>query len=83
LDAWLKDVAPSDGLRRWFSHDPTRWDEFRRRYASELDARPEAWQEILSAADSRTVTLLFSARDTFHNNAVALKSYLEAQKERA
>jgi len=83
LDAWLKDVAPSGELRRWFGHDPVRWDEFRRRYASELDAQPEAWHEILSAADNGTVTLLFSARDTLHNNAVALKSYLEGQKERA
>ena len=83
LNAWLKDVAPSDALRRWFGHNPARWEEFRRRYASELDAWPEAWGEILSAADSGTVTLLFSARDTLHNNAVALKSYLEAQKERA
>ena len=83
LDAWLKDVAPSDALRRWFGHDPARWDEFRTRYASELDARPEAWREILSAADSGTVTLLFSARDTLHNNAVALKAYLEGQRERA
>jgi uncharacterized protein YeaO (DUF488 family) len=83
LNAWLKDVAPSDALRRWFGHDPARWHEFRRRYASELNARPEAWREILGAADSGTVTLLFSARDTLHNNAVALKAYLEAQKERA
>ncbi len=83
LDAWLKDVAPSGALRRWFGHDPARWDEFRRRYASELDARPEAWRGILSAADGGTVTLLCSARDTLHNNAVALKAYLEGQKERA
>ena len=77
LDGWLKDVAPSDGLRRWFGHDPARWSEFRRRYATELDARPDAWRPILLAARDGPVTLLFSARDTEHNNAVALKSYLE------
>jgi uncharacterized protein YeaO (DUF488 family) len=79
LDAWLKDVAPSNELRRWFGHDPARWEEFRRRYAGELDKRPDTWREILNRPGS--VTLLFSARDTLHNNAVALKLYLEAQKE--
>jgi uncharacterized protein YeaO (DUF488 family) len=83
LDGWLKDVAPSTELRRWFGHDPARWEEFRKRYADELDARPAAWQELQNAATGGTVTLLFSAHDTLHNNAVALKSYLEAQKERA
>jgi uncharacterized protein YeaO (DUF488 family) len=78
LDAWLKDVAPSTELRRWFGHDPARWDEFRKRYAGELDAHPDAWREIQQAATGGTVTLLFSAHDTVHNNAVALKSYLEA-----
>src|SRR4051812_2841341 len=50
LDGWLKDVAPSNELRRWFGHDPQRWEEFRRRYAAELDARPERWQLLLDAA---------------------------------
>jgi uncharacterized protein YeaO (DUF488 family) len=82
LDGWLKDVAPSAGLRRWFGHDPARWQEFRQRYAAELDARPEAWQPILAADRQGTVTLLFSAHDTEHNNAVALKAYLEARRRR-
>ena len=77
LDVWRKDVAPSDALRRWFQHDPARWDEFQRRYMAELDAHPAAWQPILDAADHGTVTLLFSAHDLEHNNAVALKNYLE------
>jgi uncharacterized protein YeaO (DUF488 family) len=77
LDAWLKDVAPSDDLRRWFGHDPQRWQEFQTRYAAELDAHPDAWRPILEAARQGTATLLFSARDTEHNNAVALKAYLE------
>jgi uncharacterized protein YeaO (DUF488 family) len=77
LDEWRKDVAPSDALRRWFRHDPARWDEFQRRYTAELDAHPAAWQPILEAADHSAVTLLFSAHDLEHNNAVALKEYLK------
>jgi uncharacterized protein YeaO (DUF488 family) len=76
IDGWLKDVAPSDALRRWFGHDPRRWDEFVRRYSAELDARPQAWAPLLQAAREGPVTLLFSARDTAHNNAVALRAYL-------
>jgi uncharacterized protein YeaO (DUF488 family) len=79
MDGWLRDVAPSVTLRRWFGHDPAKWDEFRRRYAAELDHTPAAWQPILGAADRGNVTLLYSARDTEHNNAVALKAYLESQ----
>jgi uncharacterized protein YeaO (DUF488 family) len=79
LDGWLREVAPSDALRRWFGHDPARWEEFRRRYAAELDARPDTWRPLLEAARQGPVTLLFSARDTEHNNAVALKAYLEAK----
>ncbi len=77
MDAWLKDVAPSDDLRRWFGHDPERWEEFRRRYFAELDSKPEAWRPLVEAARRGNVTLLYSARDTEHNNAIALKSYLE------
>ena len=83
LDAWVKEVAPSDTLRRWFAHDPYRWDEFRRRYAAELDRRPEAWGPILEAARTGTVTLVYSARDSRHNNGVALKGYLEKKLTKA
>ncbi len=79
LDGWPKEAAPSNELRRWFGHDPARWEEFRRRYFAELDAEPEAWQPILDAAGRGNVTLLYSARDTEHNNAVALKEYLEGK----
>ncbi len=79
IDGWLKDVAPSGALRRWFGHDPAKWDEFRRRYAAELDRQPEAWQPVLEAAQGDDVTLLYSAHDIQHNNAVALKAYLEQQ----
>ena len=77
LDAWLKDVAPSTELRKWFSHDPAKWSEFQRRYGAELDQHPEAWQPILDAAKKGKVTLLFSSHDADHNNVVALKKYLE------
>ena len=77
LDAWLKDVAPSTELRKWFSHDPAKWMEFQRRYDAELDQHPEAWQPILDAAKKGKVTLLFSSHDADHNNVVALKKYLE------
>lgn len=77
LDAWLKDVAPSDGLRRWFGHDPAKWDEFQRRYRAELQANPGAWKLLLEVARQGNVTLLYSARDQEHNNALVLKSFLE------
>jgi uncharacterized protein YeaO (DUF488 family) len=82
LDGWLKEVAPSDDLRRWFGHGPERWDEFVRRYDEELEAHPEAWQVLLDAARRGEVTLLFGAKDEEHNNAVALKDYLERKLKR-
>jgi len=80
LDGWLKDVAPSTELRKWFGHDPSRWSEFRRRYAAELAAHPSAWQPILEAARRGTVTLVYSSRDTEHNNAAALQEFLESER---
>lgn len=78
VDHWLKEVAPSAELRRWFGHDPARWDEFRRRYAAELRAKPEALDELRARLRGRGVaTLLFAARDAERNNAVALKEILE------
>lgn len=82
IDGWLKDVAPSDGLRRWFAHDPSKWDEFQKRYFEELDHNPDAWQPILADARRGPVELVYSARDTGHNNAVALKRYLDARRVR-
>src|SRR5689334_3014596 len=72
MDAWLRDVAPSDALRRWFAHDPQKWPEFCRRYFAELDSHPEAYEPIRSAARHGRVTLVYSSHDTEHNNAVAL-----------
>jgi uncharacterized protein YeaO (DUF488 family) len=82
LRAWLKDVAPSDELRRWFNHDPAKWEEFQARYRAELDKNPEAWQPILDAARRGKVTLLYSARDTERNSAILLKSYLQERLRR-
>ncbi len=77
IQSWLKDVAPSTELRKWFSHDPAKWDEFRRRYFAELKANPDAWQPIAQAARHGTVTLVYSSHDTEHNNAVALQEFLQ------
>ena len=77
IAGWPKDVAPSTELRPWFGHDPAKWDEFRRRYAAELAANPVAWQPLLAAARAGTLTLVYSAKDTRHNDAVVLKVFLE------
>lgn len=76
VDAWLKDAGPSTHLRKWFSHDPDKWSQFRARYFRELDSAPEVWRPIRSAARRGTVTLVYSSRDEQHNNAVALREYL-------
>ena len=82
VDAWLKDVGPSTELRQWFRHDPEKWPRFRARYFRELDSRPEAWRPIVTAARRGAVTLVYSSRDTEHNNAVALKDYLRPKIRR-
>jgi uncharacterized protein YeaO (DUF488 family) len=79
MRAWCRDVAPSDDLRHWFSHDPAKWKEFQRRYRAELTSNPAACQPLLDATKQGNITLLYSAHDTKHNNAIALKSYLERQ----
>jgi uncharacterized protein YeaO (DUF488 family) len=76
MKAWLKDIAPSNELRRWFNHDPAKWTEFRRRYFEELKSHRDALQPIVEAEMDGNVTLLYSAHDTEHNNAVALKDHL-------
>jgi uncharacterized protein YeaO (DUF488 family) len=84
LDAWAKELAPSTELRKWFAHDPSRWSEFRKRYRAELRASHAAQRigEILDAArPARTVTLLYGAKDTEHNEAVVLRSLFERVAE--
>jgi uncharacterized protein YeaO (DUF488 family) len=83
INGWLKELAPSNDLRHWFNHDPEKWGEFRRRYFAELDAEPEVWKPLIEAAHKGTVTLLYSAHDTEHNNAVALAEYLKRHTKKS
>ncbi len=80
LTAWLKEAAPSNELRRWYGHDPDKWDEFRRRYFSELEGKPETCLVLTGAAARGDVTLLFSSRELEINNAAALKLFLESHQ---
>ncbi|MFZ2196182.1 MAG: DUF488 domain-containing protein [Thermodesulfovibrionales bacterium] len=77
FDLWLKDIAPSDDLRKWFSHDPSKWQEFRERYRHELKGRPDMIEELKKAARQGTITLLYAAKDADRNNAVVLKEMIE------
>jgi uncharacterized protein YeaO (DUF488 family) len=79
MKAWLKDVAPSDSLRRWYAHDVIKWQEFERRYRAELEANTDSWKPVLEAAQRGDVTLLYSARDKEHNSALVLRSFLDEQ----
>ncbi len=79
LNGWLKTVAPSAPLRKWYAHEVERWPEFRKRYLAELRANPEAWQPLLEAARHGNVTLLYSARDTEHNSALLLRNFLNSK----
>jgi uncharacterized protein YeaO (DUF488 family) len=76
LDDWMKDVAPSTELRKWFGHDPVRWPEFRRRYRGELRQHPQDLDRVRELARSGHVTLVYSAHDEQHNDAVVLKNVL-------
>lgn len=82
IDHWLRDLAPSAELRKWFGHDPERWEDFRERYFRELDAGPEGLDELLALARQGLVTLVFGAKDTERNNAAALRDYLRARIEK-
>lgn len=75
LDDWIKEVAPSTGLRKWFGHDPAKWADFQTRYRAELQDRP-AFDHLRKLAADRTVTLIFAAKDTEHNEAVVLRDLL-------
>ena len=76
LDQWMKDIAPSTELRKWFGHDPARWEEFRRRYAEELQQNAELLSELRSLARQGPLTLVYSAHDEVHNDAIVLKDQL-------
>lgn len=77
IDEWLKDLAPSDELRKWFSHDLTKWQEFRKKYIKELLEKQDMIAKLRAEARNKTITLLFAARDIEHNNAVVLKEALK------
>lgn len=83
IDGWDKSVAPSGELRTWFAHDPAKWEEFKRRYFVEMDANPAGWQPLAESARKGVVTLVYAARDTEHNNARAIKEYLERKLKSA
>lgn len=76
VDIWLKAIAPSDDLRKWYGHDVDKWPEFKKRYFAELDAAQDALKELRAYLRQGKVTLLYAAKETEHNNAVALKAYL-------
>jgi uncharacterized protein YeaO (DUF488 family) len=78
VDLWLKEIAPSDELRKWFSHDPAKWEEFKKRYKKELETKQDLIQEVEQAEKKTgTVTLLYSSKETANNNAIALKIIIE------
>jgi uncharacterized protein YeaO (DUF488 family) len=80
VDLWLKDGAPSTELREWFSHDPAKWEEFKKRYYKELETKKEMFSEIKKAASESIITFVFAARDVQHNSAVVLKTFIESLK---
>lgn len=82
IEAWIREIAPSAALRKWYGHDPDNWDAFRKRYAAELAGRPEAVEHLLALCREQPVTLVFGSRETRYNNAVALKAYLEERLSR-
>ena len=77
VDLWLKDVAPSAELRKWFGHDPARWEQFQERYRQELREKKDAVQLLRQNGKEGTVTLVYAARDEDHNGALALKRFLQ------
>jgi uncharacterized protein YeaO (DUF488 family) len=76
IELWLKEIAPSTALRKWFSHDPARWEEFQKRYFAELDGRAAVVEELRKQTERGLVTLVYGAKDETHNHAAALKNYL-------
>jgi len=80
IEEWLKDIAPSTELRKWFSHDPAKWAEFKKRYKKELEAKEALIKELRTKAGKGTVTLLFAAKDTGHVNAEVLREVLEKRQ---
>lgn len=80
IDLWLKDIAPSHELRKWFSHDPQKWGDFKKKYFRELDQKRELVDLIIQKSKRGNVTLLYGAKDEKFNNAVALREFIEETK---
>lgn len=80
IDEWIKELAPSTSLRKWFGHDPSRWKEFRSRYAAEVHEHPEQLRRLRNLARKKPITLVYSAHDEIHNDAVALRDFLLGRK---
>lgn len=83
VDLWLREIAPSNELRVWFGHDPAKWPEFQAKFSTELDANVSAVNQLLSVLAKGPVTLIYGAKDSEHNNAVVIKSYIEKARPRA
>jgi uncharacterized protein YeaO (DUF488 family) len=79
LDEWMKEVAPSDELRKWFNHEPSKWKSFKKKYMDELDDKQDLVQELLDNAKKGDLLLLYAAKDEEHNNAVVLQELLESR----
>jgi len=79
IDEWVKEIAPSNELRKWYGHDPAKWEEFKRRYFKELEDHPLEVEQLAKKVSEMTVTFLFSSKETRLNNAVALKEYIETK----
>jgi uncharacterized protein YeaO (DUF488 family) len=80
VNMWLKEVAPSPELRKWFGHDPAKWEQFQRRYFKELQANENPVKQLRQRSREGTITLIYAARDEEHNGALALKRFLERKK---
>jgi uncharacterized protein YeaO (DUF488 family) len=83
IDEWMKDISPSTALRQWFGHEPSRWQEFRRRYVREVRDNPDQLRRLRALAKQGPVTLVFSARDELHNDAVVLREIVSGKRNRS
>ncbi|HTJ55525.1 MAG TPA: DUF488 domain-containing protein [Nitrosospira sp.] len=83
IDEWMKDIAPSTDLRKWFGHDPERWEEFCERYAEEVSRHSDQLRQLRELAHKGPITLVYSAHDEAHNDAVALRNFILGHKKKA
>ena len=80
VDLWLKDIAPSNTLRKWFAHEPAKWKKFKQRYFKELEGKQSLVEQLIDSAKDRPIVLLYGVRDGEHNQAVALKQYMDERR---